>query len=214
MQEVICPHCGKAFVFDEACDANSQNKPWKGEFEKEPTERPLVDKYNALVERYNVTFEMLRALRERYPMRADSLTVEQRCETSFNKVRTMAFPNASFMKDEDCFSFSESDKTGTEIVSIIFEMKNWTFGSPVEEKNEDYLEKLDKDRNKKGYEYAVLVSDLELESELYNAGIVDVSHLFPKMYVIRPKYFIPMITLLRNAAIRALNYKSELVPQE
>lgn len=144
-------------------------------------------------------------------------TLEQHCETQFNLIRATAFPNAYFEKDNDAktgskgdFIFRDFDESGTEIVSIMFEMKNEDDRTSNKNKNEDFFKELDKDRNEKGCEYAVLVSLLESESELYNAGIVDVFHRYPKMYVIRPQFFIPIITLLRNAALNALKYKAEL----
>lgn len=144
-------------------------------------------------------------------------TLEQHCEISFNSIRATAFPNAYFEKDNDASSgskgdyvFKDSDGDGTEIVSIMFEMKNEGDETATKKKNEDFLKELDKDRNEKGCEYAVLVSLLESDSELYNNGIVDVSHRHPKMYVVRPQFFIPIITLLRNAAQNSLKYKSEL----
>lgn len=144
-------------------------------------------------------------------------TLEQHCETQFNQIRATAFPKAYFEKDNDVRSgskgdyiYRESDADKTEIISIMFDMKNEQDGTATKKKNEDFLKELDKDRNEKGCEYAVLVSLLEPESELYNSGIVDVSHRYPKMYVIRPQSFIPMITVLRNAAMNSLKYKSEL----
>ncbi len=129
----------------------------------------------------------------------------------------MAFPRAHFEKDNDARSgskgdyiFRESDAAGTEIVSIMFEMKNESDTTATKTKNEDFLKELDKDRNEKGCEYAVLVTLLEPESELYNTGIVDVFHRYPKMYVVRPQFFLPIISLLRNAAMNSLQYKSEL----
>jgi hypothetical protein len=144
-------------------------------------------------------------------------TLEQHCETTFNQIRATAFPRAYFEKDNDARSgskgdyiFKDMDETGTEIVSIMFEMKNESDTTATKKKNEDFLKELDKDRNEKGCEYAILVSLLESDSELYNTGIVDMSHRYPKMFVIRPQFFIQMITLLRNAAMSSLQYKSEL----
>jgi hypothetical protein len=144
-------------------------------------------------------------------------TLEQHCETEFNRIRPTAFPTAYFEKDNDArsgskgdFIFREADNAGTEIVSIMFEMKNESDSTASKSKNEDFLKELDKDRRDKNCEYAVLVSLLEPDSELYNDGIVDVSHRYPKMYVVRPQFFIPIITLLRNAALNSLKYKSEL----
>ena len=144
-------------------------------------------------------------------------TLEQHCETEFNKLRATAFPTAYFEKDNDSkggtkgdYIFRESDEAGNEIVSIMFEMKNENDETATKKKNEDFFAKLDKDRQDKKCEYAVLVSLLESENEFYNTGIVDVSHRFPKMYVVRPQFFIPIITLLRNAAMNSLKYKAEL----
>lgn len=145
-------------------------------------------------------------------------TLEQHCEIEFNRIRATAFPRAYFEKDNNAqtgskgdYIFRESDDFGTEIVSIMFEMKNENDRTTTKHKNEDFLKELDKDRTEKGCEYAVLVSLLEPDSELYNSsGIVDVSHRYPKMYVVRPQFFIPIITLLRNAAQASLKFKSEL----
>lgn len=144
-------------------------------------------------------------------------TLEQHCEIEFNKLRPTAFQNAYFEKDNDAsggtkgdFIYRETDDDGNEIISIMFEMKNENDTTASKKKNEDFLPKLDKDRNSKYCEYAVLVTLLESENEYYNNGIVDVSHKFPKMYVIRPQFFIPIITLLRNAAMNSLKYKQEL----
>ncbi|HTN57388.1 MAG TPA: DUF2130 domain-containing protein, partial [Protaetiibacter sp.] len=144
-------------------------------------------------------------------------TLEQHCEIEFNRIRATAFPRAYFEKDNDArtgskgdFVFRDSDESGTEIVSIMFEMKNENDTTATKKKNEDFLKELDKDRTEKGCEYAILVSLLEPESDLYNTGIVDVSYRYPKMYVIRPQFFIQMITLLRDAALNALTYKNEL----
>lgn len=144
-------------------------------------------------------------------------TLEQHCETEFNKLRATGFQNAYFEKDNDAKSgskgdyiYRETDGAGNEVISIMFEMKNEGDETATKHKNEDFLRELDKDRAEKKCEYAVLVTLLEADSELYNTGIVDVSHKFPKMYVIRPQFFIPIITLLRNAALNSLKYKSEL----
>ena len=144
-------------------------------------------------------------------------TLEQHCETEFNKLRATAFPNAYFEKDNDAktgskgdYIYRENDGVGNEIISIMFEMKNEGDETSTKHKNEDFLRELDKDRSEKKCEYAILVTLLEAESELYNTGIVDVAHKSPKMYVIRPQFFIPMITLLRGAALNSLKYKSEL----
>lgn len=144
-------------------------------------------------------------------------TLEQHCETEFNKLRATAFQKAYFEKDNDSrsgskgdFIYREIDEFGNEIISIMFEMKNEGDETVTKKKNDDFLKELDKDRNEKKCEYAVLVSLLEAESEFYNTGIVDVSHRYGKMYVVRPQFFIPIITLLRNAAMNSMQYKSEL----
>ena len=144
-------------------------------------------------------------------------SLEQHCELEFNKLRATGFQNAYFEKDNDAktgskgdYIFREANHEGIEIVSIMFEMKNEMDTTSTKKKNEDFLKELDKDRREKNCEYAVLVSLLEPENELYNSGIVDMSHKFPKMYVIRPQFFIPIITLLRNAALNSLQYKQEL----
>jgi hypothetical protein len=144
-------------------------------------------------------------------------TLEQHCEAEFNQLRATGFQNAYFEKDNDSksgskgdFIYREMDESGNEIISIMFEMKNEGDETATKKKNEDFFKELDKDRTEKKCEYGVLVSLLEAESELYNAGIVDVSHKFSKMYVVRPQFFIPIITVLRNAALNSMEYKSEL----
>ena len=144
-------------------------------------------------------------------------SLEQHCEIEFNRVRAGAFPRAYFEKDNDArsgskgdFIFKDFDEDGIEIISIMFEMKNENDTTATKHKNEDFLRELDKDRTEKGCEYAVLVSLLEPESELYNTGIVDVSHRYPKMYVVRPQFFVQLITLLRTAAMNAVGFKREL----
>jgi len=161
--------------------------------------------------------ERLRDMKARLSTKMVGETLEQHCETEFNRIRATAFPRAYFEKDNDASSgskgdyiFRDSDEAGTEIVSVMFEMKNENDTTATKKKNEDFLKELDKDRAEKGCEYAVLVSLLEPDSELYNTGIVDVFHRYPKMYVVRPQFFIPMITLLRNAAMKSLEYKTEL----
>jgi len=144
-------------------------------------------------------------------------TLEQHCEIEFNKLRATGFQNAYFEKDNDSssgskgdFIFREHDAAGNEIISIMFEMKNESDQTATKKKNEDFLKELDKDRNEKKCEYAVLVSLLESDNEYYNTGIVDVSYRYKKMYVVRPQFFIPIITLLRNAALNSIEYKAEL----
>ncbi len=161
--------------------------------------------------------ERLRDMKARLSTKMVGETLEQHCETQFNQLRMTAFPRAYFEKDNDSsdgtkgdFIFRECDEAGNEIVSIMFEMKNENDTTATKHKNEDFFKKLDSDRTKKGCEYAILVTLLEPESELYNTGIVDVSYRYEKMYVIRPQFFIPIITLLRNAALNSLAYKQEL----
>ncbi len=144
-------------------------------------------------------------------------TLEQHCEVEFNKLRATAFQNAYFEKDNDSktgskgdYIYREIDEAGNEIISIMFEMKNESDETATKKRNEDFFRKLDKDRTEKKCEYAILVSLLEDENELYNTGIVDVFHKYPKMYVVRPQFFIPIITLLRNAAMNSMKYKSKL----
>ena len=161
--------------------------------------------------------EHLRDLKLRLSTKMLGESLEQHCETEFNRIRPTAFPRAYFEKDNDTnsgtkgdFIFKDADDTGNEIVSIMFEMKNESDSTDKKKKNEDFFKKLDKDRTEKGCEYAVLVSMLESESDLYNTGIVDVSYKYPKMYVVRPQFFLTIITLLRNAAMNSLQYKTEL----
>jgi hypothetical protein len=163
------------------------------------------------------TIEHLRDMKLRLSTKMLGETLEQHCETEFNRIRATAFPRAYFERDNDLtdgskgdYIFKEKDETSTEIVSIMFEMKNENDDTDRKRKNEDFFKKLDKDRTDKGCEYAVLVSMLETDSELYNTGIVDVSYKYPRMYVVRPQFFIPIITLLRNAAMSSLQYKTEL----
>lgn len=162
--------------------------------------------------------EFYKDLKTRMSTKMVGETLEQHCEIQFNQIRATAFRNAYFEKDNDARSgskgdyiFRETDENGVEIISIMFEMKNEMDETATKHKNEDFFKELDKDRREKNCEYAVLVSLLESESELYNAGIVDVSYKYDKMYVVRPQCFIPIITLLRNAALNALSFKQELM---
>ena len=156
-------------------------------------------------------------LKQRLSTKMVGESLEQHCEIEFNKLRSSAFQNAYFEKDNDSrsgskgdFIFRENDAHGHEIISIMFEMKNESDATTTKKRNDEFFKELDKDRNEKKCEYAVLVSMLETDNELYNMGIVDVSHKFPKMYVIRPQFFIPIITLLRNASLNSMKYKAEL----
>jgi hypothetical protein len=162
--------------------------------------------------------EFYKDLKTRMSTKMVGETLEQHCEIQFNQLRATAFRNAYFEKDNDAKSgskgdyiYRECDDNGVEIISIMFEMKNEMDETVTKHKNEDFFKELDKDRREKNCEYAVLVSLLESDSELYNAGIVDVSYKYDKMYVVRPQCFIPIITLLRNAALNALSYKQELM---
>jgi hypothetical protein len=187
------------------------------ELEKQLAETSLRDKYETQIKDRDDAIERLRDMKARLSTKMVGETLEQHCETEFNRIRATAFQRAYFEKDNDArtgskgdYIFRDSDEHGTEIVSIMFEMKNESDGTATKHKNEDFLRELDKDRTEKGCEYAVLVSLLEPDSELYNTGIVDVSHRYPKMYVVRPQFFIPIITVLRNAALNSLTYKNEL----
>jgi hypothetical protein len=189
----------------------------RAELEKQLAEKALKDKYETQIKDRDDAIERLRDMKARLSTKMVGETLEQHCETEFNRIRATAFPRAYFEKDNDArtgskgdYIFRDSDEAGTEIVSIMFEMKNESDVTATKKKNEDFLKELDKDRTEKGCEYAVLVSLLEPDSELYNSGIVDVSHRYPKMYVVRPQFFIPIITLLRNAAQNSLKYKTEL----
>jgi len=189
----------------------------QAKLEKELAEKLLKDKYETQIKDRDDAIERLRDMKARLSTKMVGETLEQHCETEFNRIRATAFPRAYFEKDNDAragskgdYIFRDSDEAGTEVVSIMFEMKNENDETASKKKNEDFLKELDKDRNEKGCEYAILVSLLEPDSELYNSGIVDVSHRYRKMYVVRPQFFIPIITLLRNAAQNSLKYKTEL----
>ncbi len=194
------------------------------ETEKQLLENSLKEKYVAELKQKD---EIIKIKDEEIAFRKDMKlklstkmlgeTLEQHCETEFNKLRATAFQNAYFEKDNNSrsgskgdFIYRETDNAGNEIISIMFEMKNESDETATKKRNEDFLKELDKDRTEKKCEYAVLVSLLEAESEFYNTGIVDVSHKYSKMYVVRPQFFIPIITLLRNAAMNSIQYKAEL----
>ena len=193
------------------------NQLERATLEKQLSEQALKDKYETQIKDRDDAIDRLKDMKARLSTKMLGETLEQHCETAFNQIRATAFPRAYFEKDNDARSgskgdyvFRDTDDVGTEIVSIMFEMKNESDTTATKKRNEDFFKELDRDRNEKNCEYAVLVSMLESESELYNTGIVDVSHRYPKMYVIRPQFFLPLITLLRNAAMNALTYKSEL----
>ena len=184
---------------------------------KQLSEKSLQERYEIQIKDRDDMIDRLRDLKARLSTKMIGETLEQHCETEFNRIRATAFPKAYFEKDNDArkgskgdYVFRDADESGAEIVSIMFEMKNEADRTATKAKNEDFLKELDRDRTEKGCEYAVLVSMLEPESELYNSGIVDVSHRFAKMYVVRPQFFIPIITLLRNAGLNSVKYKSEL----
>lgn len=180
-------------------------------------ENALKMQYEGALKLKDEEIDRLKDLKTKLSTKMVGETLEQHCQTEFNRLRATAFRNAYFEKDNDArtgskgdYIYRETDEQGNEIISIMFEMKNENETTATKHKNEDFLKELDKDRREKNCEYAVLVSLLEADSELYNAGIVDVSYRFDKMYVIRPQLFIPMITILRNAALNSLAYKQEL----
>lgn len=274
MNEIVCPHCQKAFKVDESGYAEILKQVHDKDFEKQLSERiqamasanalstelavtnaktSLENERNLLqaelknaqiAQELAITNALAKASEEHARIQTELTTklqlseqtvvhlrdmklrlstkmlgesLEQHCETEFNRIRATAFPRAYFERDNEVtdgskgdYIFREDDEAGTRIVSIMFEMKNENDDTDRKRKNEDFFKKLDKDRTDKNCEYAVLVSMLETESELYNTGIVDVSYKYPKMYVVRPQFFIPIITLLRNAAMNALQYKTEL----
>ena len=180
-------------------------------------EKLIEEKFKSKISERDLTIQELREMKSRLSTKMVGETLEIHCETQFNLNRATAFKNSYFEKDNDAtlgskgdYIFREFDNNKVEIVSIMFEMKNESLSGTNKRKNEDFLKELDKDRRQKSCEYAVLVSLLEPDSELYNAGIVDVSHRFPKMYVIRPQFFLPIISLLRNASMETLKYKSQI----
>jgi hypothetical protein len=185
--------------------------------EKQISEASLKDGYENKLKSKDEMIERYKDMKLKLSTKMVGETLEQHCETEFNKLRATGFQNAYFEKDNDSktgskgdYIYRETDKTGNEIISIMFEMKNEGDETATKHKNEDFLRELEKDRTEKKCEYAVLVTLLEAENELYNTGIVDVSHKYPKMYIVRPQFFIPIITLLRNAAMNSLKYKAEL----
>lgn len=189
----------------------------KAKLEKENVEQTLTSKYETVIQYKDQEIERYKDMKLKLSTKMVGESLEQHCLTEFNKIRHAAFPKATFGKDTDKTTGSQGDfifrdftDQEVEYVSIMFEMKNESDETKTKKKNEDFLAELDKDRNEKGCEYAILVSLLEPESELYNSGIVDVSHIYPKMYVVRPQFFIPMITLLRNAALKTIEAKNEL----
>ena len=206
----------------ELADKNAEIIRLQGEVQSakkdvELKESTLKAEYSAQLKAKDEAIEFYKDLKTRMSTKMVGETLEQHCETEFNRLRSTGFQNAYFEKDNDArtgskgdYIFRECTEDGVEFISIMFEMKNEMDTTATKHKNEDFFRELDKDRNEKGCEYAVLVSLLESESELYNSGIVDVSHKYPKMYVIRPQFFIPMITLLRNAAMNSIEYRTQL----
>jgi len=189
----------------------------KMKLEHSINEKLIEEKFKSKISERDLTIQELREMKSKLSTKMVGETLEIHCETQFNLNRASAFKNSYFEKDNDAstgskgdYIFREFDENKTEVVSIMFEMKNESLNGNNKRKNEDFLKELDKDRRQKSCEYAVLVSLLEPDSELYNAGIVDVSHRFPKMYVIRPQFFLPIISLLRNASMETLKYKSQI----
>jgi len=194
------------------------------EIEKQLLEKSLIEKYNAelktkedIIRLKDEEIALRKDMKQKLSTKMIGETLEQHCENEFNKLRPTAFQKAYFEKDNDSksgskgdFIYRENDDSGNEIISIMFEMKNEGDETASKKRNEDFFKELDKDREEKNCEYAVLVTLLESESDFYNSGIVDVSYKYPKMYVVRPQFFIPIITLLRNAAMNSMQYKAEL----
>ena len=185
--------------------------------ENQLEKQSLREKYEAELKQKDETIAFYKDFKARQSTKMIGESLEQHCETEFNRIRTTAFPQAVFGKDNDAktgskgdYIYRETDEEGNEIISIMFEMKNENDATATKKKNEHFFKELDKDRREKNCEYAVLVSLLEADSELYNNGIVDVSYAYPKMYVVRPQFFIPIVSLLRNAALNSLKYKKEL----
>tara|TARA_B110001450_G_scaffold12776_1_gene12118 strand:+ start:154 stop:1308 length:1155 start_codon:yes stop_codon:yes gene_type:complete len=187
------------------------------ESERTLLEKSLEDKYKTQIQDRESEIDRLRDFKAKLSTKMLGESLELHCENQFNTLRSIAFPNAYFEKDNDAsagskgdYVFREADSNGTEFISIMFEMKNEGDTTATKKKNEDFLEKLDKDRRNKKCEFGILVSVLEADNDLYNNGIVDKSHRFPNMYVVRPQFFIPIITLLRNAAMKSLQVRNEL----
>jgi len=187
------------------------------ESEAKLKENALKEKYELQIKAREEEIESIRDMRAKLSTKMVGETLEQHCLFEFSRVRTMSFPNAEFSKDTDIttgskgdFIFREKDNAGNEIISIMFEMKNETDSTSTKQKNESFFKQLDKNRRDKNCEYAVMVSLLEADNEFYNTGIADVSYEYPKMFVVRPQFFLPIIGLLRNAAYDALKYKAEL----
>ena len=180
-------------------------------------EKALSEQHTAELRQKDEEIAYYKDFKARQSTKMIGESLEQHCETEFNKLRATAFQNAYFEKDNDArtgskgdFIYREASDDGVEFISIMFEMKNEMDTTATKHKNEDFFKELDKDRREKNCEYAVLVTMLEADNEFYNSGIVDVSYKYPKMYVVRPQFFIPIITVLRNAALNSLKYRTEL----
>ena len=204
---------------DDLANAVHMKETEKELLKKSLTERYLADlkEKDAIIKHKDEEIALRKDMKLKLSTKMVGETLEQHCETEFNKLRATAFQKAYFEKDNDSksgskgdFIYRENDNAGNEIISIMFEMKNEGDETATKKRNEDFLKELDRDRTEKKCEYAVLVTLLEADSEYYNSGIVDVSHKYPKMYVVRPQFFIPIITLLRNAAMNSIQYKAEL----
>jgi len=201
-----------------------QNRVNNADTEKSLMEKTLTEKHqielkakDQIIQLKDDEIELRKDMKMKLSTKMLGETLEQHCELQFNKLRSTAFPRAYFEKDNDAskgtkgdYIFKEADANDVQFISIMFEMKNEGDETKSKKKNEDFLEKLDKDRKAKGCEYAVLVSLLEADNDLYNDGIVDMSHKYDKMYVVRPQFFIPIITLLRNAALKSIEIRNEL----
>lgn len=194
-----------------------QNQLAGKEAESRHMVKSMQEQYESRLKEKDEQIEYYKDFKARQSTKMVGESLEQHCLNQFNSLRMTAFPNAYFEKDNDArtgskgdFIYREADESGTEFISIMFEMKNEMDGTQTKHKNEDFFKELDRDRREKNCEYAVLVSLLEMDSDYYNGGIVDVSYRYPKMYVIRPQFFIPIITLLRNAALNSLKYRREL----
>lgn len=201
----------------DTCIAKLNNEKELTQKESQLKEQSLKDQYEEKLRFKDEEIARYKDFKAKLSTKMVGESLEQHCEIEFNKLRATGFQRAYFEKDNDAktgskgdYIYRESDPEGGEFISIMFEMKNEMDSTSTKKKNEDFLRELDKDRREKKCEYAVLVSLLEPENELYNSGIVDMSHRYPKMYVIRPQFFIPIITLLRNASLNSLEYRKEL----
>ena len=197
--------------------SNLKSKINSGKIEYELQEKNLKEKYEIELKLKDEMIDYYKDFKSKQSTKMVGESLEQHCNYEFSKIRSMFSKNTYFEKDNDArtgskgdFIFRDFDENGQEIISIMFEMKNESDTTSSKHKNEDFFKELDKDRKEKECDYAILVSLLELESDIYNAGIVDVSYKYDKMYVIRPQFFIPMITMLRNASLKSLDYKNEL----